>query len=226
MSQTSLAQTFAALQTNLRRSLWTALPGRVQSFDASKQSADIEPLVHDTWEAEDGANQTGPLPVIPSVPVCFPGSGGWRVTFPVSKGDTGLLVFCARSIDRWLSEGGSVDPQDDRTHDLSDAVFVPGLTDFGHPIDPFKSDRMTLGKVGGNQIHITPSKTQVGTDDPSQLEPGMLGNTTTTFLSQMRAWILAHTHPIPSGSTSAPAPGVPPMPALPVMTSQSVEIKK
>ena len=49
MSQTSLAQTFATLQTNLRRSMWTALPGRVQSFDSAKQAADIEPLIHDTW---------------------------------------------------------------------------------------------------------------------------------------------------------------------------------
>ena len=121
-------------------------------------------------QGEDGTNQTGPLPVIPSVPVCFPGSGAFRVTFPVAKGDTGLLVFCSRSIDRWLSEGGSVDPQDDRTHDLSDAVFVPGLTDFGHPIDPFKNDRLTIGKVGGTQIHLKPSGTQVGTDDASQLD--------------------------------------------------------
>ena len=226
MSQTSLAQTFSVLQTQLRRSLWTALPGRVQSFDPSKQAADVEPLIHDTWEGEDGTSQTGPLPVIPSVPVCFPGSGGWRVTFPVSKGDTGLLIVCSRSIDRWLSEGGSVDPRDDRTHDLSDAVFVPGLTDFAHPIDPFKSDRMTLGQIGGPQIHISKLKTQVGTDDPADLEPAMLGNTATTFLSQMRAWILAHTHPIPSGSTSPPAPGVPPLPPLPTLISQTVEVKK
>ena len=224
--QTSLSQTFSVLQTQLRRSLWTALPGRVQSFDGSKQSADIEPLIHDTWEAEDGTNQTGPLPVIPSVPVCFPGSGAFRVTFPVAKGDTGLLIFCSRSIDRWLSEGGSVDPQDDRTHDLSDAIFIPGLRDFGHPIDPFKSDRMTLGKVGGTQIHIGETKTQVGTDDPADLEPAMLGNTTTTFLNQMRAWILTHTHPIPSGSTSPPAPGVPPMPPVPTLISQTVEVQK
>jgi hypothetical protein len=226
--QTSLAQTFGVLLTQLRRSLWTALPGRVQSFDSTKQAADIEPLIHDTWEGEDGTNQTGPLPVIPSVPVCFPGSGAFRVTFPVAKGDTGLLVFCSRSIDRWLSEGGSVDPQDDRTHDLSDAVFVPGLNDLAHPIDPFKTDRLTIGKVGGQQIHIGETKTQVGTDDPSQLEPGMLGNTTSTFLSQFRSWAISHTHPIPSGgATSAPtSPSVPPMPALPTMTSQSVEIKK
>ena len=66
--QTSLSQTFSILQTQLRRSMWTALPGRVQSFDPSKQAADIEPLIRDTWEGEDGSLQTGPLPVIPSVP--------------------------------------------------------------------------------------------------------------------------------------------------------------
>ena len=224
MSQTSLAQTFATLQTNLRRSMWTALPGRVQSFDPSKQSADIEPLVHDTWEAEDGTSQTGPLPVIPSVPVCFPGSGGWRVTFPVAKGDTGLIIFCARSIDRWLSEGGSVDPQDDRTHDLSDAVFIPGLTDFGHPIDPFKSDRMTLGKVGGTQIHLKPSGTQVGTDDASQLDWVPIGTPLKSFLSQLLTALNTLNLPVSGATAGPPAPGT--FPVLPTILSSSVEVKK
>ena len=222
--QTSLAQTFATLQTNLRRSMWTALPGRVQTFDPSKQSADIEPLVHDTWEGEDGTSQTGPLPVIPSVPVCFPGSGGWRVTFPVAKGDTGLLVFCARSIDRWLSEGGSVDPQDDRTHDLSDAVFVPGLNDLAHPIDPFKNDRMTVGKVGGTQIHLKPSGTQVGTDDASQLDWVPIGTPLKTFLTNLLTALNTLNLPVSGATAGPPAPGT--FPLLPTILSSSFEVKK
>ncbi len=222
--QTSLAQTFATLQTNLRRSMWTALPGRVQSFDSTKQAADIEPLIHDTWEGEDGTNQTGPLPVIPSVPVCFPGSGGWRVTFPVSKGDTGLLIFCARSIDRWLSEGGSVDPQDDRTHDLSDAVFIPGLNDLAHPIDPYKDDRMTVGKVGGTQIHLKPSGTQVGTDDASQLDWVPIGTPLKTFLSQLLTALNTLNLPVSGATAGPPAPGT--FPTLPTILSSSVEVKK
>jgi len=224
MSQTSLAQTFSVLQTQLRRSMWTALPGRVQSFVESKQAADIEPLIHDTWEGEDGTNQTGPLPVIPSVPVCFPGSGGWRVTFPVSKGDTGLLIFCGRSIDRWLSEGGSVDPQDDRAHDLSDAVFVPGLTDFAHPIDPFKNDRMTVGKVGGTQIHLKPSGTQVGTDDASQLDWVPIGTPLKTFLTNLLTALNTLNLPVSGATAGPPAPGT--FPVLPTILSASVEVKK
>ena len=222
--QTSLAQTFAVLQAQLRRSLWTALPGRVQSFDGSKQSADIEPLIHDTWEAEDRTNQTGPLPVIPSVPVCFPGSGAFRVTFPVAKGDTGLIIFCARSIDRWLSEGGSVDPQDDRTHDLSDAVFVPGLTDFAHPIDPYKDDRMTVGKVGGTQIHLKPSGTQIGTDDASQLDWVPIGTPLKTFLTNLLTALNTLNLPVSGATAGPPAPGT--FPVLPTILSASVEVKK
>lgn len=224
MSQTSLAQTFATLQTSLRRSMWTALPGRVQSFDATKQSADIEPLVHDTWEGEDGSSQTGPLPVIPSVPVSFPGSGGWRVTFPVAKGDTGLLIFCSRSIDRWLSEGGSVDPRDERTHDLSDAVFVPGLTDFASPISPFKSDHLTIGKVGGTQIHIKQDKTQIGTDDPTQLDAAVLGIPLRTFLNNLLLVLNSLTLPVSGATAGPPTPGT--LPTLPTILSGSVEVKK
>ena len=102
----------------LRRSLWTALPGRVQSFDPSKQSADIEPLVHDTWEAEDGTSQTGPLPRDPFGARLLPRFR--RVASDLSRIQRRHRAphLLRRSIDRWLSEGGSVDPQDDRTHDL------------------------------------------------------------------------------------------------------------
>ena len=56
----------------------------------------------------------------------FPGAGGYRITFPVAEGDTGLLLFAESSLDKWLVSGGTVDPEDDRRHDLTDAVFLPG----------------------------------------------------------------------------------------------------
>ena len=158
------------------------------------------------------------------VPVCFPGSGGWKVTFPISKGDTGLLIFCSRSIDRWLSEGGSVDPQDDRTHDLSDAVFVPGLTDFAHPIDPFKNDRLTIGKVGGTQIHLKPSGTQIGTDDASQLDWVPIGTPLKTFLTNLLTALNTLNLPVSGATAGPPAPGT--FPVLPTILSASVEVKK
>src|SRR5262249_11851944 len=91
--------------------LRVALPGRVEQYDATKQSVDVAPLLKNPFEDQTGALQTESLPVVPGVPVIFPGGGGFRITFPVAAGDTGLLVFSDRSLDRWLAgDGSEVDP--------------------------------------------------------------------------------------------------------------------
>ena len=47
--------------------------------------------------------------------------------FDLVPGDTVLLVFSERSIDKWAQQGGEVDPLDSRLHHLSDPVALPGL---------------------------------------------------------------------------------------------------
>jgi hypothetical protein len=69
-------------------------------------------------------------PKIVSVPVVFPRSRYFSLTYPIEKDDTVLLVFTERSMDRWLRSGGTVDPRDPRRHDLTDAVAIPGLYPF------------------------------------------------------------------------------------------------
>ena len=114
--------------------------------------------------------------------------------------------------------------RDERTHDLSDAVFVPGLTDFGSPISPFKSDHMTIGKVGGTQIHLKQDKTQIGTDDPAQLDVAVLGLPLRTFLNNLLLILNSLTLPVSGATAGPPTPGT--FPTLPTILSGSVEIKK
>jgi hypothetical protein len=107
-----------------------SLPGRVESYDASKVRANVKPLIKRGYFDEERQRQVESFPVIPDVPVCFPGGGGSRLTFPVKSGDIVLLVFSDFSLDKWLATGGEVDPLDDRAHTLSDAVALVGLHDF------------------------------------------------------------------------------------------------
>lgn len=103
------------------------LPGIVQSYDASRQRADVLPAVHDAYLDESGERQTERLPVVTEVPVIFPGASGGSLTFPLSRGDEVALVFSSSSLDRWLARGGVVDPEDDRHHTVTDAIAIPGL---------------------------------------------------------------------------------------------------
>ncbi len=224
----SLQDLLARFRESLTADLHTSLPGKIVRYDSSTQKADVQPLIKERYTDESGATQVRDLPVIPAVPVQFPGAGGYRITFPIATDDTGLVVFSESSLDKWLVSGGTVDPSDERRHDLTDAVFLPGLRDFGHPLGSAPTDRATFGKDDGLQIHVDGSKIRIGTTTAIQLEKHPNGETLKTILDTLIAWANTHTHPTPAGASSAPT--VLPFPLNPDPTSgllsQSVEVKK
>jgi len=225
----SLQEVLAAHADAVRLSINTAIPARVTKYDASKQRVDAQPLVKLRRVAEDGAIVADVLPVVPAVPVLFPGAGRWRFTFPITSDTTGLLIFSQASLDKWLVRGGLVDPEDDRRFDLTDGVFIPGLHDFGHPLKSAPIDRLTIGDDEGVQIHIEPGKIKIGSNSSIELEKAVLGDTLWNYLTSVNpltglvAWLASHTHPIPAGASSAPT-NPPPSPSD--FRSSTVDVKK
>lgn len=142
----------------------TAIPAEVSSYDAEKQLVTVQPLVQQLVLNEEGDLVASAYPEIPGVPVVFPGANGFRMTFPITKGDTVLLVFASRSIDRWKSNGGQVDPEDTRTFHLSDAIAIPGLHPNGSPWTGASTSSATLGKDGGPQAVFKSDKIELGGD--------------------------------------------------------------
>ncbi len=146
------------------RSLHVCLPAKVVKWNASKQRANCQILVKDVSEDETGARQAKSIPVVPGVPVQFLGAGGFRITCPISDGSlviqgkqmpatTGTLFFADRSLDKWLAGSGSeVDPEIDHDHDISDAIFVPGLMPFGSPLQDVPTAAGSVGFDGGLQM--------------------------------------------------------------------------
>ena len=138
-----------------------SMPGRVERWDPNKQLIDAQPLVKQHYEDEEGNTQTEALPLIPNVPVVYPSGGGFSLKFPLRRGDSVLLVFSASSLDRWLDGGGLVDPVDDYRHALADAVAIPGLHDFRHPLATPHVTALTVGRDGdpdepavcGDELH-------------------------------------------------------------------------
>lgn len=90
------------------------------------------------------------LPVIPSIPVLYPGNERYRITFPIQKGDEGYLMFSERDIGNFLSDGVVSKPLVLRKHDLSDAVFIPtAISDVRRP-NSTPADGLKLEDVLGN----------------------------------------------------------------------------
>lgn len=111
----------------LQSELWTALPGRINSYDPASQTGEIEvTLTVPTFDVA-GTRTEHEIPLLLDVPIFFPNGGGYTLTFPVVKGDECLVVFSSRCIDQWWDKGG-VQPQHElRMHDLSDGFAFVGF---------------------------------------------------------------------------------------------------
>lgn len=102
--------------------LHTWLPAQVIAVHGN-QLVDIQPQIKRLYK--DGTLVA--LPPIQNVMVAIPRGADYWIKLPIAVGDTGIALFCERSLDNWSVAGGTVDPQDIRKHDLSDAIFIPGI---------------------------------------------------------------------------------------------------
>lgn len=108
--------------------LFTAMPARVQRYDATLQVCDLVPLVRHPRKDPDGGYTHEDYPVLLCVPVVFPRTGDHFIAFALQPGDMGLVVFCKEAIGHWRVGNGDVtDPGMVDQHNISNGVFLPGL---------------------------------------------------------------------------------------------------
>ena len=99
-----------------------SIPAEVTAYDETTQKATVQPLIKRAVVDAEGKRVVSRRPAIVNVPIVFPGGGGARLTFPILKGDTVMLLFSHASLDAWLSQGREIDPGDERRHSISDAI--------------------------------------------------------------------------------------------------------
>jgi phage baseplate assembly protein gpV len=107
-------------------SLWTALPGIIESVDLGAVTVSVQPSIQCQVSNPDGSKVWTNLPIIPDVPIFYPRGGGYTLTFPIKQGDECLLVFSSRCIDAWWQQGGVQKQLELRMHDLSDGFALVG----------------------------------------------------------------------------------------------------
>lgn len=177
-----LSEVLARARAAAADGLFVALPGAVHKYDASKRKADVTVLIKDAYLAENDQRQVASIGIVPSCPVLFP----LGYSAPISDGTlvfggtqrpatTGLLIFCDRSIDHWLSGNGQeVDPEIDHSHHLTDGVFLPGLFTFAQAMAAAQ-DAICLGDQQGNDFVALAAKVDSMLDILFQLLDGLAG---------------------------------------------------
>lgn len=108
--------------------VWTACPGIVESYDAATNTAEVKLAIRPKQRSPEGVwTDVDTPPLLVDVPVKFFGNAKFVVTIPVTKGDEGIIVFSKNCFDAWWQSGGVQSQLELRTHDLSDAFFLPGV---------------------------------------------------------------------------------------------------
>lgn len=141
----------------------TGIPAIVESYDNDAQTANVRPELSRIVRDGAGVRRTEELPVIPCVPVVFLSAGPFFISFPVTKGTTGMLFLAEYSIDRWRA-GSPGDPGDERRHGLSGATFVPGLRVSGAALGSTSGSAIRLGHDPDYAIEITDSGIKLPND--------------------------------------------------------------
>lgn len=213
--------------------VWTSLPGSIESYDNLEQKADIKPLITRLTDTQDGEEIEEEIPVLPNVPVIFPRGGGYFLTFPLAVGDHVLLIFNARSIDKFVTGDGEVTgPDDYLQHDLSSAVAYAGFYPFQKSLTPVDADGedMVMGKEGGPTVHISGQKIELGEKDSTerasidskvQTEIKALRDTVNAFVTTFNT----HTH-ITTATILLDGPGAITPPASPATAPALVGVTR
>lgn len=157
-----------AIWGELSGKLHTAIPAKVSKYDSSGPSVEAQPVVKRIYY--DGTELS--LPVIVSVPVVFPRTNRFHLSFPIETGDMVLLIFAERSIAEFLQSNKESTPQNSRKFSLTDAIAIPGLFGFkkGSKIVSDKNMEIIFDDVqiisDGKGIEMKSDTVKFGTTSP------------------------------------------------------------
>lgn len=133
------SEVYKVLAKNISSNLRVAMPGVIASFDANKQTVEVDLVIYDRIAVNlpqalaNYSPTTGDIkiPTLIDVPIVLPrgGSGavGAALTFPIQPGDECLVIVADMCYNEWFDAGGINNVQQVlRRHDLSDAFAILG----------------------------------------------------------------------------------------------------
>jgi hypothetical protein len=96
----------------------------VVNYDPDTRRADIQPSLKRRLPNGEFVD----FPILPDVPIQFPGSSEYTIHFPLKQGDEVDVKICERSTDVWRDSGDKgIEDTDPRKFNLQDSYAVPGL---------------------------------------------------------------------------------------------------
>lgn len=126
-SKTNLFNVLEALKNNIACNLNCVKVASVTSFDSETMISCCQVKGKRLLGLKkDGNQELTDYPLI-YAKTYFLGYGDIGITHPILEGSEGILLFNDRELETWYTTGESGNLAYDRTHDLSDAIFICGL---------------------------------------------------------------------------------------------------
>lgn len=172
----SLVNVLEAFVGQALEDVFVALPGIVESYDSETQTASVKPALKRPYTNIDGTEGADDLAIINDVPVLHWRGGGIFMSFPIEKGDMVLLVFCDNEIDEYVVSGGTgpVEPVSLRSHDISDAVAIPGFFTQVKKLKESLANDGIFGREKGPQVRVKEETVDVTSGGNESAEGGFV----------------------------------------------------
>ncbi len=138
--------------------------GTIQSFDATRQTANVSINYKKTFYKHNAA--TGlydavlfDYPLALDCPVIVLGGGGGALTFPISAGDECLVLFNDRDLDNWFQGGAGAAVATPRLHSFADGIALVGLRSLTNVLTGYDATRAVLrnGEGGSTMVGVGPT---------------------------------------------------------------------
>lgn len=131
--------------------------GTIQEFDSTNQTATVTINYQRVLLNQSGGNYVNtlvPYPLITRCPVIILSGSGNTLTFPISQGDTCLLLFNDRDFDNWFNglENGGVGTS--RAHAFTDAIALVGLSNLNGSIQNYDAQRAVISTPQGTKVGV------------------------------------------------------------------------
>lgn len=115
-----------ALETafnKIMQSINDTLPAKVVKYDRNSNRVQVQPLI----AIVNTNNNTISRAQYASLPVLQLGGGGFLLSFNLNPGDLGWIKSNDRDISLFLKSYEEAQPNSDRLHSFSDALFIPDV---------------------------------------------------------------------------------------------------
>lgn len=194
LGQDGLSNLLRTVADNVARDVRVCMPARVERVRGN-QLVDLQPLLQPQYVAATGPTTLRP---VANCPVSMAAGADYYVRLPVAVGDLGLLLVSDRALDAWLAgDGAPADPGHSRCHNLTDAIFIPGLYPIRHQIPEAGNDDLVL-KNGQAELRLEKAgRVRINNDGQELVEmvSRLTGDLITLVQSLQAAQVLTMTGP-------------------------------